>query len=394
MFMRGCVLYLFCKARISSSAASAISSVLLAAVCALPFFAMAASPVTDIPDSKPVPGLEVDASELKLFSLSQTLLQDPQNPELLLKKGVLLFELGKTQAAFEIFESLRVTFPNHPAPYANLASVYARLGRLEESRQMLMISDGLQGNRFQTQLSLASVNLGLALAALGKANDLNPNDVATQRKLRSLEKYIAESNKAPFSSDADPATKLATGARNTNQESNQRLSKAAKVRQASNPGPVRDRLSLSMADTEDSPPPSPINVPAVAVARPPPTLSTTVGSNEDARKAQVLKAIAVWGKAWTQRAYGDYLAGYSANFQPSDDTTREMWTDRKRAVMEKAKYIKVEIKVSSVQVTGNTATVKLSQHYRSDRHSDFSRKELTLGFEEGGWKILAEKPVK
>ncbi len=337
---------------------------------------MAVSSVPDIPDSQPLQGLAVDANELKLFSVSQTLLQDPQNPELLLKKGVLLFELGKIQAALEIFESLRIAFPKHPAPYANLASLYARLGRLEESRQMLMVSDSLQGNRFQTQLSLASVNLGLALAALGKANDLNPNDVATQRKLRSLEKYIAESNKEPFSPNANQATKLANRGSSINQESYLQPSKAVTQRQINNTALARDRLSLSIVDAE--------------------TQDQTIapGSNDEVQKAQVLKVIAVWGKAWTQRAYSDYLASYSAGFQPPDGMERAVWADRKQAVMEKAKYIKVELKVSSVQIVGSTATVKLSQHYRSDRHSDFSRKELTLGVEEGDWKILAEKPLR
>lgn len=389
--MRGCVLYLSCKAWVSSFVASAIGSALLTTVCTLPAFAMAASPVSDTPDSKPLPGLEVDANELKLFSLSQTLLKDPQNPELLLKKGVLLFELGKTQAAFEIFELLRIAFPNHPAPYANLASVYARLGRLEESRQMLMMSDELQGNRFQTQLSLASVNLGLALAALGKANELSPNDVATQHKLRALEKYITESNKTPFSSAADPSTKSVQTNRSI---STPQSSKTATVRQTGHTNPARDRLSLSMVDTEDNPPPLPTNAPTTSTALAPHLLTSTLGSNDAVRKAQVIKAIAIWGQAWTQRAYGDYLAGYSANFQPLDGTTREVWADRKQALMGKAKYIKVEIKVSSVQVAGSTATVQLSQHYRSDRHSDFSRKELTLGFEGDDWKILTEKSVR
>jgi colicin import membrane protein len=400
-------LYSICKARASSSFASA----LLAVVCVMPVLGASSDAHADIADSKPNPGLDVDASERRLFALSQALLQDPQNPELLLQKGVLLFELGKLQAAFEVFEALRTTFPEQPAPYANLASLYARLGRLEESRQMLLQSDALQGNQVQTQLSLASVNMGLALAALGKANTLKPGDAVTQRKLQALEKIVADTS-APYLSAGNTTLNSDRGVNAA--PSYARPSKTTKERTVNPPLPARDRLSLMVPDIGDtSPPPSttPAPTPAAAVPALPAKVQgvTTAGTTlpaltvatpaalqgaEETAKAEVLKAVEAWGKAWAQRSYTDYLAAYGLGFQPPEGAAREAWARRKQAVMEKAQYIKLEIKVSGVQLSGKTATVKLSQHYRSDRHTDFSRKELTLNLEEGGWKIVAEKPSK
>lgn len=402
-------LYSICKARVSSSFASA----LLAVVCVMPVLGATSGARADIADSKPNPGLDVDASERRLFALSQALLQDPQNPELLLQKGVLLFELGKLQAAFEVFEALRTTFPEQPAPYANLASLYARLGRLEESRQMLLQSDALQGNQVQTQLSLASVNMGLALAALGKANTLKPGDAATQRKLQALEKIVADTS-APYLSAGNTSLNSDRGVNAALSAPYGRPSKTTKERTVNHPQPARDRLSLMVPDIGDtSPPPSTTPAPTPAAAPPASPAkaqgATTAGAAlpaltvatpaalqgaGDTVKAEVLKAVEAWGKAWAQRSYTDYLAAYGLGFQPPEGAAREAWARRKQAVMEKAQYIKLEIKVSGVQFNGKTATVKLSQHYRSDRHTDFSRKELTLNLEEGGWKIVAEKPAK
>ncbi len=337
-------------------------------------------------DSTPVPGLDVQDTELKLFKLSQLLLQDPQNPALLLQKGVYLSDLGRLVAAFDTFEALRLAFPEQPAPYANLASIYARWGRLEEARQMLLKSDALQANRYQTHLSLASVNLELALVSLNKANELKPGDPTTQSKLRALEKYLTESNKV----SAQPAGQSLS--RSVPSADLPRIAQAAPSEKVERTPPAqssrtrRDRLKIDVFDA----PQSDLQIKPTA-----PTLAPSdSGGLQDPRKAAILKTIESWTLAWTQQSYDDYLSHYSTAFKPSEGATRDAWARRKRTLMEKAKYIRVDLKISEIRFDDAAAIVRLSQKYRSNRYSDFSHKELKLGLEGGQWKIVAERPVQ
>lgn len=345
------------------------------------------------PGSRPnarlaLPPSDQEATELKLFNVTQSLLQDPQNPELLLQKGIHLSSLGRLQEAFDVFDALRTNFPNHPAPYANLASVYARWGKLEEARQMLLKSDALQGNRFQTQLSLASVNLELALAALNKANQINPGDRNTELKLRALEKYLVDANKAVFPASAIRNERtLDTNAGRIPQD--MAPSATAKPRVIETVTRKKDRLSLTALEGDELP--KPVTTPAAAAQAVTSTAGSAKEASTDVRKQEVVKTLESWAKSWANRSYADYAALYATNFQPSDASGKEAWFKRKQALMEKTNFIQVELKVSTIRFSGEKATVLLTQRYKSDRYTDTSRKELVLTAEDGNWKILREK---
>ena len=358
---------------------------LLPACAALPLSVMGQGSADTRPEARKMSGLQAEALELKLFKVSQSLLQDPQNPELLLQKGAHLSELGRLQAAFEVFEQLRQNFPNHPAPYANLASIYARQGRLEDARQMLIKADALQGNRYQTQLSLASVNLELALAALNRANQLKPGDKATEAKLRMLEKYLAESSKTPFQALEPDRTRGAETI--TPKWPEGKLSRSAvnaSSRQA------RDRLLLGAIDTDEAP-----RAEGKPASDTPGTSGVSVAvRQEDPRKAEVLKAVETWVAVWGKRSFDEFSMLYSSKFEPSEGITREAWARKKQSTMEKAKFIQVDLTIRSVAFSDDKATVILNQKYSSDRYSVRDRKELKLIQEDGRWKILSERVLK
>lgn len=359
----------------------------------IPTVASSQPAVQGVVDSQPSLGISIDDIELKLFKLSQTLLQDPENPVLLLQKGVLLSKLGKNLAAFDIFESLRMAFPDNPTPYANLASLYARAGRLEDARQMLMKADSLQENRAQTQLSLATVNLGLAMNALTKASEIDPSDLATKQKLKALLKYVTESDKSVVVTSTEVKSKSTNSPVNPSFTSPGQSEKNVATRIANTQLMPRDRLMLSTAVELE--PAMMTAVPKNTSPNKPPHESTDgqAGSEEE-QKVGVRKALEAWGTAWTQRAYEDYAAAYSTEFQPADGMTRDAWVNRKKAILGKAQFIKVEIKVTRIQIAGAMATVKLSQQYRSDRYAETGDKELKLVKEDANWKILSEKPLK
>jgi tetratricopeptide (TPR) repeat protein len=342
-------------------------------------------------DASPVPGLDVAETEKKLFALSQLLLKEPERPEYLLQKGVYLTELGRLRVAFDIFERLQTDFPEHPAPYANLAAIYARWGRLEEARQMLLKSDSLTANRHLTQMNLASVNLALALAALNKASELKPTDAGTQMRLRSLEKYLADSTAAmaPIvkSQEFSPAAQT---------ESPSPLQAQTRIRMAAasgknertlkTPDGARDRLTLGTLED--------VNLTEMS--------SGTAGGESkkgsaatlsQSDKSAIVKAIETWREAWTRKSYDDYMACYSNSFQPSDGGTRDGWARRKQVLMDKAKYIQLDVKISAIQLDRQTATVRLTQKYSSNRYKDQVVKELKLQLENSKWMILAETQI-
>lgn len=336
-------------------------------------------------DSQPVAGLNVKETELQLFRLSEQLLQDPQNPQLLLQKGIYLSDLGRLQAAFDVFDALRVAFPEQAAPYVNLAAIHARWGRLEDARIMLMKSSALQDDRFQTHLSLAAVNVGLALEALVKARDLNPGDKATQSRLDALQKYIdvtQETSNGPASQASvvavEPTQRSSAAPVKKDQSSASR--EPLKPRQP--PKPSGNKLRLENLDlSEEGPVSAPITSPG----------SSTSG---DMRlQADVLMALQSWVKAWNAKSYDAYLSHYSTSFLPVDGVTFESWRQRKKVLMENAKFIRVEINVLDVRFDGPIATVRVQQTYQSNRYSDKSRKEVRLRLEEGRWKLLSEQVV-
>jgi tetratricopeptide (TPR) repeat protein len=336
-------------------------------------------------DSPPVDGLDVKETELRLFRLSEQLLQDPQNPQLLLQKGIFLSDLGRLQAAYNVFDALRVAFPDQAAPHVNLAAIHARWGRLEDARIMLMKSSALQNDRFQTHLSLAAVNVGLALEALVKARDLNPGDKATQRRLDALQKYIdvtLETSTGPASQAGvvgvapTQRSRAAPGKKDQSSANREPL----KTREPAKPSGNKLRLeNLDLSEEE------PVSAPITSQG------SSTSGDTW--LQADVLTALQSWVKAWNAKSYDAYLSHYSTSFVPADGVTFDSWRERKKALMENAKFIRVEINVMDARFQGPIATVRVQQTYQSNRYSDKSRKEVRLRLEEGQWRLLSEQVV-
>lgn len=327
--------------------------------------------------------------ELRLLTINQAINENPGNPELQLKKGVYLLELGRTQQAVDVFEALRQAYPNHPAPYINLASAYAQQGRLEEARQMLIKSDGLQSGRYQTHLSLASVNIGLALSSIRKAAELRPGDPVTERKVREIEQLLVKVNSTAYSGSG-PAVQSGdapvVGPAARNATSGEREQPSARL-QTVKPAPARREARLTLAPVEL--PASGAGPEAVRPSEP----AQGVAEADDGGRAAVIRTIESWSQAWSLRNPEGYLQHYSAAFRPKGGGSRETWEQRRQLVIGKASFIQVEVRISRIRIQGNRAHVLLTQRYKSDQHSDTTRKELVLALENGQWRIVAENPI-
>lgn len=325
----------------------------------------------------------VELIELEFFKLSQLLLEDPRNPQLLVQKGILLAELDRLKEAFDVFDSLRQTYPDQPLPYVNLASVYARWGRLEEARQMLIKSDALLGNRFQTHISLASLNISLALEALVKARELKPDDVATLSKIRALEKNLKDTNSAIAGGLNPNVASSNTVSTSLQVERPARSRSAARAKSGQSAAKsASDRLRLETLDADlFSTKPEPV------------ATANMVSSSTDVLKSDVVSVVNSWASSWIQRSQDSYLSYYSSNFEPAVGMQRSTWEQRKRFLISRAKFIRVDLKIVSVKFDGDIASVLVKQKYQSDRYTDNLLKELKLRLENGHWKIISEKPI-
>jgi tetratricopeptide (TPR) repeat protein len=303
--------------------------------------------LVELAEGRPVAGLNLEETKLQIMKLNALLVQDPGNPQILLQKGIRLSDMGRLQAAFEIFDTLRQAFPEQPAPYTNLAAIYARWGRLEDARQMLIKSNTLQADRFQTQVSLASVNIGLAIEALAKAREINPNDALTQTKLGALEKYVADVNKLTsggFTPSAMPS-----------------------AQKPSTKG-LSDQLKLEVGTYGSN-----------ANAANAPNSQAPSSNKRGSANADIVASVMSWAEAWMQKSPDNYFSHYSAAFEPFDGVSRSVWEQKKRTTIENATFIQVDLKILSIQQDAQAATVEILQTYRSDSFSDRGRKELKLG---------------
>lgn len=348
------------------------------------FEAISASSSTPI-DVKPVTVLDIKATELKLEKLSGLLLQDPKNPQLMLQKGIYLSGLGKLHAAFDIFEGLRVEFSDQPAPYINLASIYAQWGQWDEARSMLMKSSALQGDRLQTQISLASVHMELALDALKKARKIQPDDIQTQARLKSLEKFMTESAAAtPFINGPAGAIESQSQAKaqgvTVSTPSRREQSKRAQTTQTRGDQLQLETLNLSAY---------PIELGAgTAMA------GDATSIADAAQQGEVQAALRSWIESWSDRSFEAYANHYSASFEPSDGADLKTWKQRRKTLIESANSIQIVMRVLSIQIEGSLASVRIQQTYRSDRYADKVRKDLLLRLEGKQWKLLSERTIK
>ena len=310
----------------------------------------------------------------QVLAISQQLLIDPQNPALLLKKGVLLANAGRTQEALEIFHDLRRQFPQQAAPYVNLASLYAQLGRLEEARQMLVSADKLQSDRYTTQLGLASLNLQLALQAYDNAISLRPGDSVVQGRREELSKLMA--NAAGGSTGSRPA-KPPNPATSSNALS--APDNAPPVENQKQSGQAPDRLTTA------APP---------VTAQDSASQVPDVGGKDVPQEQAVRRVLDNWATAWSQRSFRDFSAQYSKEYKTGRRVTLTQWLARKRNLIEQAKRIQVDIKIESVRINNGIATVRMQQAYQSDMYSDKRRKDIQLQQQDGEWKIISEKQLR
>lgn len=153
-----------------------------------------------------------------------------------------------------------------------------------------------------------------------------------------------------------------------------------------------DRLA---AGADDERPESSAIEPRPAAGPDPPAAPggpAAVGDAPEPDYAAAEAAVRSWAAAWSEKRAGDYLAAYSARYQPPDGLGRGEWESRRRNRIRRPAMIQVTLGAMSRTALGpDRVRLSFVQGYETPTYSDTVVKTLELALEPGGWKIVAEE---
>jgi len=107
-------------------------------------------------------------------------------------------------------------------------------------------------------------------------------------------------------------------------------------------------------------------------------------------QAAVLATVRDWAAVWGRKDVDAYLAYYADDFRPPNGERHSDWAAQRRTRIDASKRIAVDIVAPGVTVSGDSATVRFTQKYTSDRLAETSEKTLVLARRGDAWKIVQE----
>ncbi len=296
-------------------------------------------------------GKKTQALEL----LQRQLNTEPKDIQLLLLKGVILAESGKTQEARLIFQNLVKEYPSLPEPRNNLALLYAAEGDLDNARATLEMA--LRSNPSYAVIyeNLIEIYSQLASQSFARATNRNPKAKEVQPKLRLISEVLT----------LPPGS--ASGER-----------RIAQIENAKSDPPNATRVEQAHRINTSSTPSEP---------------STTTEASTD-NLPGVRQAVESWRRAWSARDMKSYLSSYIPGYTPNGRMTHEQWIEERKARIETRKHIDIELSDLHIrQIQKDKVAVRFVQHYRSDIQKSQTRKELVLILQGDRWLIASERTV-
>lgn len=150
------------------------------------------------------------------------------------------------------------------------------------------------------------------------------------------------------------------------------------------PAQVTPRAPAGRAAPLVTPPP-PRAVPV------PPAPTPPISSSNDADYSEIRQTLQNWRAAWIKRDVDTYLGFYAPNFVPSTGDGREAWKEKRRAALNRATDISLEIADLTVTLTDATnATMVFKQTYGAANYRDVVTKTLQWMKVGERWLIVRE----
>jgi len=133
--------------------------------------------------------------------------------------------------------------------------------------------------------------------------------------------------------------------------------------------------------------------PAPVVTKPAPAKSQVKpAATPSGNPEEVLSAVNMWARAWSDNDVGAYLAHYATDFKTPNGEPRASWEAQRKARIAKPRNIQVDVESPKVVFNDNgRVTVTFRQHYRSDALNITSNKTLVMVKSGDQWLIQIEK---
>lgn len=312
-----------------------------------------------------------------LTRLEPLLQAEPQPIEGLMLKGILLSELDRVDEAKDIFLGLIEAFPQLPEPYVNLAALYAATGDNDRAVQFLKQALATNPSYMAAYESLTKVYGKLASEAYRRALGSETETAEAPVELVLLDRIHRRPEPQTGAAAVDVQEAISAG------------QQQASLTPGSRPEPSASREEHFGESTPA----------AVAVDYPEEPVTESIDTAEDRTPQppgpdpeRVPEMIDSWARAWTEQRVEEYLRFYSAEFTPSKGLSREGWEIMRRGRLTGPGFISISVKDLEVEKKDpGRVEARFVQAYSSDVLHDSCVKALSLIWEEGSWKIAAER---
>jgi tetratricopeptide (TPR) repeat protein len=284
-------------------------------------------------------------------------------------KGLIYAEQRKPNDAIKVFTELTQEYPELPEPYNNLAVLYASQGQYDKARTALEMAIRTHPSYATAHENLGDIYAKMASQAYDKALQLDKGNAPLQTKLNLIKDLFVGSER-PSKPDADKPEvgKLALSAPSQKAPAPAQKAPAPATKpQAKAPAPAAKSTPVKTA-------------PSKAPAKP--------ASNPE----EVLSAVSLWAKAWSDNDVPGYLSHYATDFKTPNGEPRASWEAQRKSRI--AKPRKIQVDVESPKVVFNDSgrvTVTFRQRYRSDDLNISSSKTLVMVKAGDRWLIQQER---
>ena len=341
-----------------------------------------------------------------LEKADQLLASKPRDAQVRFLRGVILSELNRGSEAISVFQKLTEDYPELPEPYNNLAVLYAQQRQYDKARNALEMAIRTHPSYATADEQLGDIYSRLASQAYDKVLALDYSNVVAQNKLALIREMMTVGGKtvrpATPAVAAKPApTVVAAAPVAPPAKPAVTPPPAVAPAPAAKPAPAVVAAVAPAAKPVAPPPtpvpapvakPSPAPQPAAVPAKEDPKVAAKPKDETPAQAAAIGKAVQSWAGAWSRKDVKSYLSHYGREFEPPKGLNRKAWEEERNQRLTKPGDIEVNLEnVKVVSVTGDRATVKLRQHYRSANLSTSSNKTLNLMLQDGKWVIVQER---
>lgn len=319
-----------------------------------------------------------------LIKANAYLVQQPQDAQMRFLKGLILTEQNKSTEAISVFTKLTEDFPRLPEPYNNLAVLFAATNQYEKSRGALEMAIRTNPAYATAHENLGDVYAKLASQAYDKALQLDAGNTGAKSKLTLIRTLVSNASTgashkngaatmlvAKPTASTTPAIREKPAPSQAKAKAEERPHAVASMKVAANPTAAKAETAAAIKSPENTQP--------------------NFASGDNAEVDNIIKAIDKWASAWSDQDMKGYLGAYSNDFQPPQALSRKAWSDERRARIEGKNRISIKIASPKVTVSGDSATVKFRQSYKSNNFTSNSSKILLMTKQAGKWQIKQER---